>query len=320
MEQWERVRDGLADLWDWWGEGVHMRPQPSTNRRSKETEWNCVAWDVTLTCRDLSNKDVKSIVPVRMTTIDGHLGDGLFQLCMDVHREIILGCCGVDFVSQIKVDTQRLITDIHIRRLGEDKRLERRYQSRVSFGGRSAIVFWPNGSEGVFLRTYSQRIEAAGFREARRGLFPHGVRLELADLRTPAGYLMFFGEGNMRMTNLRDGNYRFSFLNGTDLGESNLCQTDLTGANLCGAVLSGANLCRADLTGANLSDADLRGADLTEADLSRADLRDADLRGANIRGADLRKANLTEARVTRQQIDSATIDQSTRGLDSIRED
>ena len=32
-EQWERARDAFADLWDWWGEGVHLRIQPVQSNR-----------------------------------------------------------------------------------------------------------------------------------------------------------------------------------------------------------------------------------------------------------------------------------------------
>jgi hypothetical protein len=28
LDDWRRIRDALADLWDWWAEGVHLRPQP----------------------------------------------------------------------------------------------------------------------------------------------------------------------------------------------------------------------------------------------------------------------------------------------------
>ena len=37
--EWRYVRDGMADIYDWWAEGVPMRPQLSAVPKKNETEW-----------------------------------------------------------------------------------------------------------------------------------------------------------------------------------------------------------------------------------------------------------------------------------------
>ena len=36
LQAWTSIRDSLADLWDWWGEGVHLRLQP----KEKQKTWH----------------------------------------------------------------------------------------------------------------------------------------------------------------------------------------------------------------------------------------------------------------------------------------
>lgn len=144
-------------------------------------------------------------------------------------------------------------------------------------------------------------------------------------------------------------------LDGVDLSETALPDVNFSGINLAharfqNALLLGVDFQRAILFRANLQDvylgwADLRGADLTGADLTRAILVNADLRGANLQGAETTEgylkriqdplvrayfygyflkieaewANIRNAKgLTKQQIESAIIDETTRLPDYLK--
>lgn len=82
---------------------------------------------------------------------------------------------------------------------------------------------------------------------------------------------------------------------------------------------------RVDLAGAfirrtDLSQANLEGANLQKADCTNVNFRGANFRGARLDGAILRGADLSGARnLTRQQIESAIIDERTILPDEIAE-
>ncbi|MFH8692561.1 pentapeptide repeat-containing protein [Streptomyces anulatus] len=108
----------------------------------------------------------------------------------------------------------------------------------------------------------------------------------------------------------RDGAFHLD-LHGVKLPNINLSFADvdaaLHGADLSGANLTDAYLDKAKLRYAHLGKANLRGTSLVSADLRRAILSKADLRGAVLLDADLRSTD-----VTKQQVDSAIADSSTR--------
>jgi uncharacterized protein YjbI with pentapeptide repeats len=117
-----------------------------------------------------------------------------------------------------------------------------------------------------------------------------------------------------RGANLSRANLQGAFLSKADLREANL-----QNANLENAILEGARLDKARLSWAEgLTEANLRDVVFEEANLTETDLRGAYLSGANLRGtilyqADLRGANLEGAvGLTREQVDSARIDDTTR--------
>ena len=77
-EQWKRARDGLADLWNWWAEGIPMRPQPyheKTGNRGIVFEKTLL---VEIAERDVSLSRLGRKDPLPRTTrvysIDAHLG------------------------------------------------------------------------------------------------------------------------------------------------------------------------------------------------------------------------------------------------------
>jgi hypothetical protein len=92
LQEWEHVRDGLADLWDWWGEGVHLRPQSKKDVRGSAVfrrsyaDGDLVTWSSPLA---MEPDDIP--VPVRTVSVDAHLGDGLCRLATIVHFQVAGG-------------------------------------------------------------------------------------------------------------------------------------------------------------------------------------------------------------------------------------
>ncbi|MFJ3439211.1 pentapeptide repeat-containing protein [Streptomyces cyaneofuscatus] len=110
---------------------------------------------------------------------------------------------------------------------------------------------------------------------------------------------------------LHDANLRGVDLSGARMFGANLRNANLSSAKLSGANLVGANLV-ADLSGADLSGANLSSANLSSANLSNANLSSANLFGADLSIADLSGADLGGADLTKQQVDSAVTNSSTR--------
>ena len=294
-DEWCKIRDGLASLWEWWAEGVHLRPQvkedvgrPAWIHESLYAEELIkFVYPITL------NESAEVPGPVRIVTIDAHLGDGLFRLCASVHRAML-------DMEPWRSDRAEYTTD---------HQWWNKYQALWNGPSGGVMMFRPGGpSPGLFFANFKNRINGAGWRP--EGDFPEGLDLSLVDL---VG-------ADLVGADLVGADLVGADLSGADLSSANLIGADLSGANLSGAYLSGANLSGANLSGAGLVDVelvdaglsgvdlsgvDLSGVDLSKADLSKADLSGADLnsadlsgvdlRGADLRGADLRVADLSGA-------------------------
>jgi hypothetical protein len=86
-EGWISVRDALADLWDWWCEGVHLRAQPSYGRR-RDIQFDSPAYVQELVDWSIPQaleRNAPLPEPPRFVTMDAHLGDALFLLNVLVH-------------------------------------------------------------------------------------------------------------------------------------------------------------------------------------------------------------------------------------------
>ena len=217
--QWEKVRDGLADLWDWWGEGVPLRSQPSYDENGKLVFIPPMVVKLAENDRILSHSAVdegQTPRPTRVVTVDAHLGDALFQLCCDTHRTI---------ANVKRLDRESgLLHPVDWNRVAPCDAI-RRYQ--VMDEQMELVLFSPAGYPNDYFRLYFNRIDSAGYRW--RGSFPASIDLSLIDLcRVDLSYLKLPG--------------------------LLLCEAGLVGARLQGADLYGANL-----TGAQLDNAILNG-------------------------------------------------------------
>ena len=165
LEPWLRVRDGLADLWDWWAEGVHLRPQPGLFAAE------IIQWAAS----QAPDSYAPAFEPKRTTTVDAHLGDGLFRLASHVH-----------FAIAQKTGWLRTRGDwwagASERSLGP-----RRCQTEVRRGANAWRLFQPAGADPRYFANQVNRINSAGWRP--EGPFPSGIPLHGCDLRGAQRYL-----------------------------------------------------------------------------------------------------------------------------------
>lgn len=210
MAQWELVRDGLADLWDWWGEGTHLRAQPGF-RGKKLEEWQRPY------CDELCRWAMRQVpqrgttdAPPRPTSIDGHLGDALFRLNVLVHHHVAVPS-GEDWAW----DPVRHLTSV------------RRYQSVGLRNGVSKVRFRPTGLNGNYFSYYISRINAAGWYPVT--LFPCGQTMLSTDLSLTVLMNTVFAGVDMRGCSLVES---FTYLVG-------FANTDVHGADFTNVRLVG---------------------------------------------------------------------------------
>jgi uncharacterized protein YjbI with pentapeptide repeats len=302
---WARVRDGLADLWEWWGDGVHLRPQAFVERRKSEPDYlEPYVCELIEHSAPLAPKSAQARL-ARTATMDAHLGDGLCQLCALAHYHLAVkdGYRGYE--------SERMATE----ETGRD------YQRKIRAGQKEWVLFAPSGSSSHYFMNYAHRINAAGWRPA--GDFPANTFLGAVVLAK-----VYLGRASLRRADLRYGILAEASLFLAHLGGAGLYRAILDGASLHGAVLDGASLEGASLDGASLSGASLYEAILNGASLERARLErarldgarlvEADLAGANLYGASLYEASLDGAGLSKavgltwDQIDESRIDEDTR--------
>jgi hypothetical protein len=215
MNRWKRVRDGLADLWDWWGEAVHLRMQPDLHGK-KLNGWKqayvdeLVKWSMP---QDLG----KGVIPAasRPISVDAHLGDGLFRLAVLIHHFIAVPSGQVPEWAEFEYTP-------------EFDPGHRRYQSWGAISNERHVRFRPSGPSSDYFFNYMARINAAGWHPGR--VFPSELSLQSVDL----------GE---------------CFLALAGMAQCDLSGTNLRGANSINAYFRRANLSYADLTSATARDA-----------------------------------------------------------------
>jgi len=148
-----------------------------------------------------------------------------------------------------------------------------------------------------------------------------GANLEGARL---SGALLLSADlrgANLERAKLEDANLCMANLSGANLMATILTDAFLMEANLTDAELSGSFIDNTDLTGANLQNAKLIACNLKGAKFSKegpggkrifeANLKGADIRGAKIRGNDLKTILQKAVGLSKEQIESAIIDENT---------
>jgi hypothetical protein len=292
FERWKYVRDGLADLWEWWGDCAHLRPQVRTDRWKKSVIEQpfmdeLIRWAAPLTAEENDALPLDSA-----TSLDAHLGDAICQICAMVHFYVAVNE-GLDWVEPGRLEYMESGRKRKCQRIAKCDQIE-------------LALFAPGGERvrpsryNPTFKHYCARINSAfgsPLREFPSRAILNGVNLARADL-----YLSTLGEARLNSARLVDADLSEAKLSGADLSRASLDSADLSCANLASANLSHASLAYASLDGASLYSAKLNGADLREARLNGADLR-------------------WTSGLTREQIESAWIDERTtlpEGLEKIK--
>lgn len=247
VRRWKFVREGLADVWDWWGEAVHLRPG-----------------DPKPLALELAERKPRpqTFRPPRVTTVDSHLGDGLYRLCALVHFHLAVRDGFLDDVTSPAA------------MWGEaTSAADRRYQTvvlRKRAGQTQEIrLFAPSGEDRRFFENYTFRINAAGWRP--QGLFPAGIETpgvdlsdaELAFIRSPDEYPP--SPVNWSYSNFARAKMRGAFLVRHNLRSVYAADAACNGATIVLASLRDADLSGADLRGVLFDNVDVEGADITGA-------------------------------------------------------
>ena len=267
MELWEQVRDRLADLWQWWGEGVHMRPQPFrdedngqlTLRRSYSEKL------VDLDAPRDRGSGGRKLQPSRTTTMDAHLGDGLFRLTAILHFQIALH---TGWLNSRQADRKPPTPEELWEGVDDVAQRQRPYQSLVRQGQERWLLFAPSGEDRAYFAHYVSRINAAGWRPM--GVFPFGVDMSGVDFR----YVKIGVYGDVGRS-YRPSKWNYSNLSHADANSGWFMYNDFTGVlaqettfNL--TYLLDATFINADLRRSEFQLACAPGTSFTDADLSAA--------------------------------------------------
>jgi hypothetical protein len=233
--EWRRARTFLADLWDWWADGVHLRPQPRDDDDTGQVKWDpSLSERLVPRCRPLTSSVLGSLPePVRTTTLDAHLGDAVFRVASAVHWHL----------QAVKHTAPEL---------------SRRYE-RVE---NAKVMFRPTGTNQAYFGVLCHRISAAGWRP--RGAFPSGIRAKGADFSdTELKGLPFFDadmEGSsFQNARLLQSNFTFSNMKSCLFSRAFVAESSFVLANLESATFFGAHLLANRFNGALLSDASFVG-------------------------------------------------------------
>ena len=275
-------------MWDWWAEGVPLRSQPKRNSR-QQIEFDPPYADelAQLTVpRDLGPNSEYPI-PARSTTIDAHLGDGLFRLCAWTHYQIAVQRNWLHS-GQSGRNPARLWEGVTNSGKGP-----RRYQACITQGSEHWILFSPSGKNSEYYANYAARINGAGWRPS--GSFPLGCNLSGIDLREAMVTIMPPAQAPRGIVIWRHANLSSANARGSLFYRHDASEMLAAGIILRAGILEFCNLSNADLSSADLARANFKDADLTDANLTAAILTNAILTRARLGKANLTDANLTDA-------------------------
>jgi len=265
LNAWESLRDSLVDLWDWWGEGVHLRIQP----REKQKTWHLdespyVVELAKLAMRRANYNRRDPPRPPRTVTIDAQLGYSLFVMNCSLHSIIADAHGWSHFGSTL--DPAVLWANVSHRR---------RYQVTVTVDNKEFTRFAPSGKAEEYFWNYCARINGAGVVPLRwpRLDFPRNAQMSGVYLRRAVLDGLGFERTDLSCADLSE-----TMMHQADLSRARLVRTHLKHANMFAACCVQARLDGADMTMANLYATDLRVSSLEDTiGLSEIQLRQTGL-------------------------------------------
>lgn len=202
LEDWCKVRDGLADLWDWWAGRAHLKLK-TNETKSRQLEINNPYVIELIDLAAPLDRGIRKIPPFSdTTTMDAHLGDGIFRLCALVHYHIAINTGWNGHISN-----------------NSDNNSIDEYQSNIEPNEHNWILFDP-ARQQISLKSCINRINSAEQRPV--SYFPSLVFMQGINL----------SYANLIYANLRYANLRYANLHSANLHSANLRSADLRSANL----------------------------------------------------------------------------------------
>lgn len=262
---WEVVRDALADVWDWWGDGVHQRPQPKRAKDGRIEFERSAADEMVEWCASPTATLDELPAPSLITQVDAHAGEVLFRLTARVHYAIneATGWNPPELTAE-QVWTPREKPGAGCRR----------YQARIRD---KWVVFAPSGPGFEYFSFYASRIWAAGYGRSR--WFPGGLDcrgLDFSEIWFPP-----IPEWN-EVSNWSDCSFAGMYCRGSSFQDDRFVRLHAVDSVFERCDFKFANIERANFASAWLDFADCRGCEATGAILTGASLDGSDWRDATI--------------------------------------
>ncbi len=234
IQDWGVVRDRLVGLWDWWAEGVHMRPQPYRDRGRSEVKYNppFALWLAEqIAAPDVPRGSLPE--PVRLITLDAHLGDALLRLNCTLHFQINKATGWLDRPDLTEPEMARALW------AGAESggTTMRRYQTIIRQDQGVWLAFSPSSpdAENHYFREYIHRIGAAGWHPG--GNFPAGFDFSGVDLMGSTLWNLSLAHVSFRYARLESVTFLLSYISKTDMRS-----TILTKAMFNGIIMEGLNI------------------------------------------------------------------------------
>ena len=300
MQQWEIVREALADLWEWWGEGVHLRPQPVRSKRQELTFTLPYAQELVELAMPLDIDRSELPQPLRYTTVDSHLGDSLFDLVAAVHFHVARAEGWID--RRDGVDIARTLW------LGatDPGQGPRTCQTSVKQDQREWVMFAPSGRSRGYWSNYVSRINAGGWRP--RSSFPSGAFMQGIDLRetvlscvdVPFHTMWNYSnlDGCFASGSIFFGHYfGMTSMRAVIFDRARFDEAVFFCCDLNSAILTQSDLLSAEFTLVNLSNSFMNRIDARKAEFDHCRFENADLRGGIFEGATFRACDFTNAKI-----------------------
>lgn len=237
LEQWQNVRDGLADVWGWWNDGVHLRLQAEYDDSQGVDVYKKEAFVNELIRKAMPLSNERRLPPPPANTLDAHLGEAFCYLGVFLHN--------------------------FLRFAGEENKTLRKHQSL--FKNEKRFKLSSNNLErfdGTSLDFYLAigRINSAGNRPL--DIFPGEMDLTAVDLHGCRLYGVMLHNSRLNYailsnTNLYLANFYNANLHSADLRHANLYLTNLDSTSLIEANLEYARIERTILENTNLYNTNL---------------------------------------------------------------
>ena len=231
--EWEALRDALADVWEWWGDGAHLRPRVERRKGQMDIDWHpAYVHELAQHAAPSHRREKELPKPVRAETLDAHLGDGLFQLAAETH--FLVARSSGWLTEPLTAEALWLDPD----------RQARNYQTVIQRNGLPIVLFRPSGNDPSYFRWFANRINGSGWYPD--GFFPKGVSARGVDLGgtwmycTPwdwAGFKTDWSYCNLEGCNGRANNlgldiFRYTYAVGADFSHANVVSAVFDRADL----------------------------------------------------------------------------------------